>query len=256
VQRVPANRSRPILAPPTTAPTVNVTTSDALFGAAPTALGDASAPSNEQERIKSLIGDAASSYRSYAFYCRSYSTFRLFVIKIVFSNHLRALCTRVRCIVDEFDDHHHNNSAPGERPLHRKQRRAFAGPPSGAVPPPNYKCHRCGQSGHYIQQCPTNDDPQFDHRKLKHAVGIPKSALRLVEAPVYDADRGLADDAVLPTFVTPDGQLAVFRANDDAFAAAVAASPLLDGPPLYLNPSSVIITVVVIYWRALARLFH
>ena len=43
-------------------------------------------------------------------------------------------------------------------------------PPSHAVPPPSYTCHRCGEKGHYIQHCPTNDDPDFDQvRAISHS---------------------------------------------------------------------------------------
>ncbi|CAN0870433.1 E3 ubiquitin ligase PQT3-like [Linum grandiflorum] len=37
---------------------------------------------------------------------------------------------------------------------------------SSLPPPPDYYvCHRCGIKGHFIQECPTNGDPEFDHRK-------------------------------------------------------------------------------------------
>lgn len=37
--------------------------------------------------------------------------------------------------------------------------------PTTGAPPPNYECHRCGRPGHYIQNCPTNSDPNFDKPK-------------------------------------------------------------------------------------------
>jgi hypothetical protein len=79
------------------------------------------------------------------------------------------------------------------------------------VPPPTYTCHRCGQHGHYIQLCPTNNDPNFDNRRLKAAVGIPKSSLHVVN----DAEQ---TDA---RFVTGDGMVAVFKANETAFRAGL-----------------------------------
>jgi len=39
----------------------------------------------------------------------------------------------------------------------------------GQPPPPNYTCHRCGQPGHYIKQCPTNN------MEIKRSTGIPRS---------------------------------------------------------------------------------
>ncbi|KAK9461115.1 DWNN domain-containing protein [Lipomyces oligophaga] len=47
-------------------------------------------------------------------------------------------------------------------------------------PPATYVCHRCGQRGHWIQACPTNNDPQFEGRKVKPTTGIPKSFLKTV----------------------------------------------------------------------------
>lgn len=50
--------------------------------------------------------------------------------------------------------------------------------------PPNYVCFRCGQKGHFIQHCPTNDDKNFDLLKIRKATGIPKDFLK----PVVDRD--------------------------------------------------------------------
>lgn len=44
------------------------------------------------------------------------------------------------------------------------------------IPPPNYKCYRCGNSGHYISNCPTNGILSFD--KPKPDTGIPKKRIR------------------------------------------------------------------------------
>ena len=32
----------------------------------------------------------------------------------------------------------------------------------GYIPRSQATCFRCGEKGHYIQHCPTNDDPDFD----------------------------------------------------------------------------------------------
>ncbi len=37
------------------------------------------------------------------------------------------------------------------------------------IPPPTYICHRCNKSGHYIQFCPTNNDPSIQIIKVKKA---------------------------------------------------------------------------------------
>jgi len=70
VQRVPATRSQPILAPPPVAVTSTVSTTDALYGSTPTALGDANAPINEQQRIQNLLADAASTYKPSVVNCK------------------------------------------------------------------------------------------------------------------------------------------------------------------------------------------
>ncbi|KAK3064604.1 Protein mpe1, partial [Teratosphaeriaceae sp. CCFEE 6253] len=45
--------------------------------------------------------------------------------------------------------------------------------------PPGYTCHRCGEKGHWIQACPTNNDPTFDGRpKFRRTTGIPRSMLK------------------------------------------------------------------------------
>jgi hypothetical protein len=49
-------------------------------------------------------------------------------------------------------------------------------------PPPGYVCFRCSQTGHWINQCPTNGDPNFDFHKVKKATGIPRSMLKTVSA--------------------------------------------------------------------------
>lgn len=41
-----------------------------------------------------------------------------------------------------------------------------------SVPPRGYRCVRCGVEGHYIQNCPTNGNPEFD-RKRKYMKGVP-----------------------------------------------------------------------------------
>ncbi|KAG6970832.1 hypothetical protein JG687_00002407 [Phytophthora cactorum] len=50
-------------------------------------------------------------------------------------------------------------------------------------PPPNYVCYRCGTPGHYIQNCPTNGDPEFDQHRVKKKTGIPKSFMKAVSDP-------------------------------------------------------------------------
>lgn len=52
-------------------------------------------------------------------------------------------------------------------------------------PPNGYICYRCGNKGHWIQLCPTNDDPDFDNRpRVKRTTGIPRSFLQKVDKSV------------------------------------------------------------------------
>ncbi|TFK73774.1 DWNN-domain-containing protein [Pluteus cervinus] len=65
--------------------------------------------------------------------------------------------------------------------------------------PPSYVCYRCGQKGHWIQDCPTNNDREFDHRpRIKRTTGIPRSMLKAVENP----NSGEIGQGVM---VTPEG---------------------------------------------------
>ncbi|KAF2267477.1 DWNN-domain-containing protein [Lojkania enalia] len=58
-------------------------------------------------------------------------------------------------------------------------------------PPPAYVCYRCNKKGHWIQACPTNDDPDFKPApRAKRTTGIPRSFLKTVEKP---ADGDLED---------------------------------------------------------------
>lgn len=82
--------------------------------------------------------------------------------------------------------------------------------------PPSYVCYRCGQKGslpflvsscrlsqphegHWIQDCPTNNDREFDNRpRIKRTTGIPRSFLKAVESPV-------ASQLGHGVMVTPEG---------------------------------------------------
>ena len=90
-------------------------------------------------------------------------------------------------------------------------------------PPIGYICYRCGQKGpflcfifsdpsahdpaapgHWIQDCPTNDDRAYDDRpKIKRTTGIPKSFLTTVEGP--------GENGQLGVMVTAEGGFVVAR---------------------------------------------
>ncbi|AEE83885.1 DWNN domain, a CCHC-type zinc finger [Arabidopsis thaliana] len=70
------------------------------------------------------------------------------------------------------------------------------------TPPPGYVCHRCNVSGHFIQHCSTNGNPNFDVKRVKPPTGIPKSMLMATPNGSYSL---------------PSGAVAVLKPNEDAF---------------------------------------
>lgn len=63
-------------------------------------------------------------------------------------------------------------------------------------PPTGYICYRCGEKGHWIQVCPTNDDPTFDNKpRVKRTTGIPRSFLKTVAKPSAMDNDGTVDDS-------------------------------------------------------------
>lgn len=63
--------------------------------------------------------------------------------------------------------------------------------------PESYVCFRCGQKGHYIQNCHTNQDKAFDILRIRKPSGIPKDFL----VPV--SGEGVPSNAAM--LVTPEG---------------------------------------------------
>lgn len=94
----------------------------------------------------------------------------------------------------------------------RATRVQLGGPRKGVAapdhePPDGYVCYRCGNKGHWIQNCPTNDDPDFEgKRRFKRATGIPKSFMKTIEKPVAEEGEN-GEEAELPANVmlTADG---------------------------------------------------
>ncbi|MCJ1413816.1 hypothetical protein MMC32_000141 [Xylographa parallela] len=75
-------------------------------------------------------------------------------------------------------------------------------------PPPGYLCYRCQEKGHWIQQCPTNDDPTFDNKpRIKRTTGIPRSFLKVIGKPTSLMNDGTTDDTKQPSgvMVNADG---------------------------------------------------
>ncbi|KAH0150255.1 DWNN-domain-containing protein, partial [Aureobasidium melanogenum] len=86
--------------------------------------------------------------------------------------------------------------------------------------PPGYTCHRCGEKGHWIQACPTNNDPNFDGRpKFRRTTGIPRSFLKVVEKPTALSSDGTIDVSQLPAGVmyTATGEWVVAKPDEAAW---------------------------------------
>ncbi|CCK68376.1 cleavage polyadenylation factor subunit MPE1 KNAG_0A07230 [Huiozyma naganishii CBS 8797] len=56
-----------------------------------------------------------------------------------------------------------------------------AGHGDDGPPPPGYMCYRCGAKDHWIKNCPTNNDPNFEGKRIRRTTGIPKKFLKSVE---------------------------------------------------------------------------
>ncbi|KAH9840254.1 DWNN domain-containing protein [Rhodofomes roseus] len=105
----------------------------------------------------------------------------------------------------------HNNSrgamGRGGKPFHHHQ--------SDRPLPASYVCYRCGQKGHWIQDCPTNNDRDYDNRpRIKRTTGIPRSFLKAVESPNGQIGQGV--------MVTPEGGYVVAQPDVVSWQKQVA----------------------------------
>lgn len=86
-------------------------------------------------------------------------------------------------------------------------RGGFTGSRSHEPPGPGYICHRCGKKGHWIQDCPTNSNPDWnDKPKLKRTTGIPRSMLKTVEQPTDEQRKA-------GVMITSDGDFVIAQAD-------------------------------------------
>jgi hypothetical protein len=94
-------------------------------------------------------------------------------------------------------------------------------PPGSMVgnPPSSYVCFRCGTPGHYIQNCPTNGDPDYDQHRVKKKTGIPKSFMKAVNDP-SEIPVGAGKTVVN----APWGGLAIIEPQNKNFSKLMAKS--------------------------------
>ncbi|KAI1821368.1 DWNN domain-containing protein [Xylaria intraflava] len=108
-------------------------------------------------------------------------------------------------------------------------------------PPNGYICYRCGQKGHWIQLCPTNDNPEFDNRpRVKRTTGIPRSFLKTVDKSALQQTGADGEEAKPPSglMVNADGEFVIaepdkasweqFQAKTKSSAAAQKAASAED----------------------------
>ncbi|KAJ8095271.1 Protein mpe1 [Marasmius tenuissimus] len=84
--------------------------------------------------------------------------------------------------------------------------------------PASYVCYRCGQKGHWIKDCPTNSDREYDNKpRIKRTTGIPRSMLKAVENP----NQGELTSGVM---VTPEGGYVVAQPDLASWQKQVSRS--------------------------------
>ncbi|KAE8384338.1 DWNN domain-containing protein [Aspergillus alliaceus] len=86
-------------------------------------------------------------------------------------------------------------------------------------PPPGYLCYRCREKGHWIQACPTNNDPKFDGKyRVKRSTGIPRSLQTKVDKPDSLTIDGSSEDLKnTGVMVNADGDFVIAKPDKAAW---------------------------------------
>ncbi|AMD20846.1 HDR104Cp [Eremothecium sinecaudum] len=102
---------------------------------------------------------------------------------------------------------YHNRSQPGGAGGQQHQ--------DDGPPPPGYMCYRCGGKDHWIKNCPTNSDPNFEGKRIRRTTGIPKKFLKSVEIdPMTMTPEEMAEKKIM---VTDDGKFVVQVADQHSW---------------------------------------
>lgn len=82
-------------------------------------------------------------------------------------------------------------------------------------PPPGYMCYRCGSRDHWIKNCPTNSDPNFEGKRIRRTTGIPKKFLKSVEVdPNSMTPEEMAQRKIM---ITDEGKFVVQVADEHSW---------------------------------------
>ena len=106
-------------------------------------------------------------------------------------------------------------------PVHRAGAKGKPANLPDHAPPSGYICYRCGEKGHWIMVCPTNDDPLYDGRpRVKRTTGIPRSFLKMVQKPTSLVNDGTMDDTKQPSgiMVNAEGEWVIAEPDKAAWA--------------------------------------
>ncbi|KAI5970483.1 MPE1 [Candida margitis] len=90
-------------------------------------------------------------------------------------------------------------------------------------PPPGYICYRCGKKDHWIKNCPTNNDPNFEGKKIMRTTGIPKSYLKTISKEEVEKNSGSFTTNDNGDVIDNDGN-AILITDEGEYAIAMADS--------------------------------
>jgi len=90
--------------------------------------------------------------------------------------------------------------------------------------------------GHWIQACPTNENPDFEGKpRFKRTTGIPKSFLKTVEKPADGADADDLGGNGASVMITGDGSFVTVQPDRQTWRKTTKPKPLTAGELLNLT---------------------